>query len=148
MVQLTFRWDYVPVLVGQHFGFHILTILNNHLRSAPWESGTLPDTDLLPCSLQIIILFPMTFLLKSSGFWSQCFTLQYHNMRYLEKLVIDLSAQSNEAESLTSEMHMMFGKNKSWLGFNIYTVGSLNSQYCLQLRASFTSGSCFGLRTE
>lgn len=34
-------------------------------------------------------------------------------MRHLEKLLGDLSAQSNEAGSLTSEMRMMFGKNKS-----------------------------------
>lgn len=38
--------------------------------------------------------------LQSSAFDVNCFIQEHHTIRYLEKLVFDLSAQSNETESL------------------------------------------------
>lgn len=98
--------DNVHFLVGQHFGFHIFIIINNHLLSTHWVSSTPLDTFSPPLTPNHYPLFPWWLkvhfpLLSFPAFDINYFTQEHHAIKYLEKLVFDLSAQSKEIIYLT-----------------------------------------------
>lgn len=91
--------------VGQHFGFHIPTITSNHLPSTHRVGSTLLDTFSPPLTPSHYSLFPEQLkvhfsLFSLPAFDVNCLIQEHHTIRYLEKLVFDLSAQSSETESL------------------------------------------------